>query len=169
MMNDRSIQQMPAAARLGRFAGFTLIELMIVVVIATILLTIAFPIYLGQLRESRRTDARDALVDLAAREERYFATQNSYTPTAANLGYPGFGSGNPVGSGYYYISSPLSVPDPLAPAGSPPSYSITAVPVPGKGQDKDTACASFTIESNGKRTALNSGGTDNSPTCWPSQ
>lgn len=154
--------------RAGREAGFTLIELMIVVVIATILLTIAIPMYLGQIRESRRTDARNTLVDLAAREERYFATQNAYTPTAANLGYTGWGTGNPVGSGYYYVVSP-SVPDPSAPAGSPPSYSITAKPESGKGQDQDSTCASFTIESNGKRSALNSSLADSSATCWPSQ
>lgn len=155
-------------SRAGREAGFTLVELMIVVVIATILLSIAIPMYLGQIRESRRTEARDYLVELAAREERYFATQNAYTSLASKLGYGGWGSGNPVGSGYYFISTP-AVPDPSAPAGGPPSYSITAQPASGKGQDKDTTCASFTIESNGTRTSKDSSGNDSSATCWPSQ
>lgn len=150
----------------ARQAGFTLIELMIVVVIVTVLTMVAVPTYLNQLRESRRTEARNYLVELASREERYYATQNAYTSTAANLGYGGFGSGNPVGGGYYYIAAP-TLPDPNN--ASQPSFSLTADPVTGKGQDKDTACASFTVESNGKRTALNSGGTDNSSVCWPSQ
>ncbi|MFZ0549997.1 MAG: type IV pilin protein [Steroidobacteraceae bacterium] len=153
-------------ARAIRAAGFTLVELMIVVVIVTILLIVAIPTYLNQMRESRRTEARNYLVELASREERYYATQNAYTPTASNLGYAGFGSGNPVGSGYYYITTP-SVPDPSN--SSQPSFSLTADPVAGKGQDLDTQCASFTVESNGKRTALNSSGTDNSSVCWPSQ
>jgi type IV pilus assembly protein PilE len=153
-------------ARTLRTAGFTLIELMIVVVVVAILLIVAVPTYLSQMRESRRTEARNYLVELASREERYYATQNAYTSTASNLGYAGFGSGNPVGSGYYYISTP-SVPDPNNT--SQPSYSLTALPVTGKGQDKDTYCASFTVESNGKRTALNSGGADDSSYCWPSQ
>jgi type IV pilus assembly protein PilE len=152
--------------RAFRHAGFTLIELMIVVVIVTVLLIIAIPTYLSQIRESRRTEARDYLVELASREERYYATQNAYTPTASNLGYAGFGSGNPVGSGYYYINTP-TIPDPNN--ASQPSFSLTALPVTGKGQDKDTYCASFTVESNGKHTALNSGGTDDSAYCWPSQ
>jgi len=156
----------PFPARTLRTAGFTLIELMIVVVIVAILLIVAVPTYISQMRESRRTEARNYLVELASREERYYATQNAYTSTASNLGYAGFGSGNPVGSGYYYISTP-SVPDPNNT--SQPSYSLTALPVTGKGQDKDTYCASFTVESNGKRTALNSSGTDDSSYCWPSQ
>jgi len=156
----------PFPARTLRTAGFTLIELMIVVVIVAILLIVAVPTYISQMRESRRTEARNYLVELASREERYYATQNAYTSTASNLGYAGFGSGNPVGSGYYYISTP-SVPDPNNT--SQPSYSLTALPVTGKGQDKDTYCASFTVESNGKRTALNSSGVDDSSYCWPSQ
>ena len=156
---------LPADVR--RMAGFTLVELMIVVIIVAVLTMIAVPSYLAQIRESRRTDARNALVELAAREERYYATQNSYTPTASNLGYAGFGVGNPVGRGYYYIQSPLAIPDPNNT--SQPSFSLTAVPVPGKGQDKDTYCQSFTVESNGKRTALNSASADDSSYCWPSQ
>ncbi|HEX4267270.1 MAG TPA: type IV pilin protein [Steroidobacteraceae bacterium] len=151
------------AAR-ARTAGFTLIELMIVVVIVTVLVMVAVPTYLNQIRESRRTEARDYLVELASREERYYATQNAYTSTASNLGYGGFGSGNPVGSGYYYIT--VTVPDPSVTA---PSFSLTATPVAGKGQDKDSYCASFTVESNGKRTALNSATADDSSVCWPSQ
>jgi type IV pilus assembly protein PilE len=153
-------------ARALRAAGFTLIELMIVVVIVTVLLMVAIPTYLSQMRESRRTEARDYLVELASREERYYATQNAYTSTASNLGYAGFGLGSPVGSGYYYINAP-TIPDPNN--ATQPSFSLTADPVAGKGQDKDTYCASFTVESNGKRTALNSSGADDSAYCWPSQ
>jgi type IV pilus assembly protein PilE len=150
----------------ARHAGFTLIELMIVVVIVTVLTMVAIPTYLNQMRESRRTEARNYLVELASREERYYATQNAYTNVAANLGYAGFGTGSPVGSGYYYINTP-TIPDPSN--ASQPSFSLTADPVSGKGQDKDTYCASFTVESNGKRTALNSSGADDSSYCWPSQ
>jgi type IV pilus assembly protein PilE len=152
-----------ARARLA--AGFTLVELMIVVIIVAVLTMVALPMYLAQMRESRRTEARNYLVELASREERYYATQNAYTSTASNLGYAGFGSGNPVGSGYYYLT--VTIPDPSN--ATVPSYSLTATPVTGKGQDKDTYCASFTVESNGKRTALNSASADDSSYCWPSQ
>ena len=154
------------SARARHTAGFSLIELMIVVVIVAVLTMVAVPTYVAQMRESRRTEARNYLVELASREERYYATQNAYTSTASNLGYAGFGAGNPVGSGYYYISAP-TIPDPNNT--SQPSFSLTATPVAGKGQDKDTYCQSFTVESNGKRTATNSAGADDSSYCWPSQ
>ena len=138
-------------------AGFTLIELMIVVVIATILLSIAFPMYLHQIRESRRTDARSALLDLASREERYFATNSAYTATASNLGYSGFGSGNPVGNGqYYYLSVTVNN------GATPPSFTLVANPESGKGQDQDADCTTFTLDSTGKQSATGA----NSGSCW---
>lgn len=138
-----------------RSAGFTLIELMITVVIATILMTIAIPIYLHQIRESRRTDARTALVDLAGREERYYATNNIYTNSATTLGYPAWGSGNPVGSGYYYLAAPSL-------NASSTTFSITAQPISGKGQDKDSDCTSFTVDNTGKQSAAGA----NPGSCW---
>lgn len=139
----------------SRSAGFTLIELMITVVIATILLSIAIPLYLHQIRESRRTDARSALVDLAAREERYFATNNVYTGSATTLGYTAWGTGNPIGSGYYYISTPtLNASD--------TTFSFTALPVAGKGQDVDSDCTSFTVDNTGKQSATGA----NPGACW---
>lgn len=156
--------------RPGRHAGFTLVELIIVMVVAAILTAIAIPMYLHQVRESRRTDARSAVLDLAGREERYFATNNAYTNNAALLGYSGWGSGNPVGSGYYYLKQP-SVPasssyDPNAANLTAPSYSITVLPVATSTQAADTTCASFTVDSAGYQSAENSGGTDESSTCW---
>ena len=146
-----------------RVAGFTLIELMITVVIATILLSVAIPMYLHQLRESRRTDARSALMDLAAREERYFATNSAYTATATSLGYQGWGSSYKVGNGgYYYIQSPPSVSN----TATPPSFSFTALPVTGAGQDQDTICSSFTVDSTGKQSSQDGSGNDSSSTCW---
>jgi type IV pilus assembly protein PilE len=144
-----------------RSAGFTLIELMIVVIIATILMSVAIPLYLHQMRESRRTDARSALLELAAREERYFDSNNAYSTTATQLGYSGFGSGYPVGNGQYYINTPTVVN-----TANPPTFSLKAQPLPGKGQDLDTDCASFTVTSAGQQSSLNSGGADSTATCW---
>lgn len=149
-------------ASLGRSAGFTLIELMITVVIATILLSIAIPLYLHQIRESRRTDARSALLDLAAREERYFDSNNAYTGVASNLGYSGFGSGFPVGSGqYYYIDAPT-----VSNTANPPTFSLEAQPLAGKGQDLDSDCQTFTVTQTGQQTSTNSASADSSATCW---
>ncbi len=65
-----------------RAGGFTLIELMVTLVVASILLAIAVPSYQAQVRKSRRTEARNAVMDLAAREERYFSVNNDYSASA---------------------------------------------------------------------------------------
>jgi type IV pilus assembly protein PilE len=133
-------------------AGFTLIELMIVIVVATILMTIAVPAYTGQIRKSRRTEARTALLDLAARQERFSSTNSAYTNVPANLGF----AGNfpiPVGSSYYQISVTTNAP------GS--TFTATATPI--NAQVGDTQCGAFTIDNTGLQTVS---GTATATTCW---
>ena len=66
--------------------GFTLIELMIVVVIVAILAAVALPAYNDSVRKSRRTAAKTAVLDMASREEKFYTTNNAYASTASNLG-----------------------------------------------------------------------------------
>jgi type IV pilus assembly protein PilE len=134
---------------------------MVVVTIAAILLSIAGPSHLSYIRKSRRTEAKTALLDLASREERYMSSNNAHSNTAANLGYTALPTA--IGSGYYQLSAAAPV---AATAAAPASFTATATPVAGKGQDKDLPCASFTVDSTGKQSALNSSGTDSSSTCW---
>ena len=156
MMHSHFSTVSPAPRSL-RARGFTLIELMITVVIAAILMSIAFPLYLHQIRESRRTDARSALSDLASREERYYAINNTYTTSATNLGYTSWPQ--TVGSGYYQIAQPSVT---AATASAPASFSLTATPVAGKGQDQDSDCTSFTVTSTGVQSATG----NSSASCW---
>jgi type IV pilus assembly protein PilE len=141
-------------------AGFTLIELMVTLVIATILLTVAIPGYQSFIRKSRRTEAKTAVLDLAGREETLFSTKNVYSAVAADVGYTVLPS--PVASGYYTISVAVTA----AAAGVAPTFTVTAVPSAGSTQLQDTACQSFTVDQLGNQTALDSGGADNTPTCW---
>jgi len=149
----------------GPAMGFTLIELMVVVAIVTILFSIAIPSYMSYIRQSRRTEAKTAVLDLAGREERFLSTNpTAYTDVPANLGYTGFGAGNPVGSGYYYLTvcSPATVacaPNPPA----RPSYSIMATPVATQSQANDAQCTSFSVDSTGQQFATGTGGT---AYCW---
>ncbi len=142
-------------------AGFSLIELMITVLIVSILASVAIPAYNSQIRKSRRTEAKTALLDLAGREERFLAAQNSYTNSGPQLGYGSFPTA--VGTGYYSISAPTVVG---GTATAVPTFTITATAVTGAGQDKDTFCKSFTVDSTGKQSSLNTGGTDSTSTCW---
>lgn len=58
--------------------GFTLIEVMIVVVIVGILAAVAYPSYKRHLVESRRADAQIGLSKLANAQEKFFSQCNSY-------------------------------------------------------------------------------------------
>lgn len=90
--------------------GFSLIELMIVVVIIGILATIAYPSYTRWVTETRRSDAQGALMDLAARQERYFSQCNSYT-TDMTGPVTDCTAAAPTGGGLGYVSSPALTPD----------------------------------------------------------
>jgi len=135
--------------------GFTLVEMMVVVVIAAILLAVAVPAYMNQVRQSRRTDARTAILDLAGREERYFSTNAAaYTSSSSNLGYGAAGWPITVGSGYYQVTvcSPACAPSAVA----APSYTVIATPVGT--QVNDTACQGFAVDSTGAQYADTPGG-----------
>ena len=148
-----------------RMAGFTLIELMIVVLIVAVLASIAVPAYTGSVRKSRRTEAKTALADAAAREERYFATQNIYSSDPVALQY---GSGPwPVSVGSYYALSINSADVTAATATTPGKYKLTISPSAGSPQLQDTSCQTFVIDQTGKQSSLDSGSNDSSTTCWP--
>jgi type IV pilus assembly protein PilE len=146
-------------------SGFTLIELMVVVIIATILLSLAIPSYMQQVRQSRRTEAKTAILDLAGREETYNATSGTgYVAAAASLGYTTFAS---IGSGYYSITvcvpaasnctAGLGMPNPPA----APSYTIVATPLGS--QVNDAQCTAFAVDSTGQQYATGTAGTAQ---CW---
>jgi type IV pilus assembly protein PilE len=162
-----------------RIAGFTLVELMIVVLVAAILFSIAVPTYQSQVRKSRRTDAKTALLDLAAREEKYLSLNNAYTATATNLGYTSFPQ--VVGGGYYTINVCVSTPGNAgtmsasvvacpgaATTTAVPAYIVSATPVAGMSQANDSSCQYFAVDSTGAQYASSSTGigTNTVSTCW---
>jgi type IV pilus assembly protein PilE len=68
--------------------GFTLIELVIVLVVVAILAAVAFPGYQNQMRASRRAEAREALMRIQAAQERWRSSNVAYAGTLAALSQP---------------------------------------------------------------------------------
>jgi type IV pilus assembly protein PilE len=126
-------------------------ELLVVVVIVGVLLGISLPAYQGYVRSSKRADAHASLIDIAAREERFVAQNNTYTAElAANTGL-GINS-TTSRDGYYNMSVAACAGGTLATC-----YVITATATGS--QASDTECAIITYDSAG----VKSGTTGN---CW---
>jgi len=162
-----------------RNAGFTLVELMVVVTIAAILIGVAVPAYQSQVRHSRRTDAKTALLDLAGREEKFLTLNNGYTTTAAQVGYAALPVA--VGSGYYTVYVCVGTP-PTTPTISSlnsctsvtgttgTSFVVSAIPVAGTSQANDSSCQYFAVDNTGMQYSSDSSagttGNNTTATCW---
>jgi len=139
--------------RLERQGGFTLVELMIVVIVVGILAAVAFPIYNDQVRKTRRTEARDALMAIAQAEERYYTEKGKYTTSLSNLDVASVVSCNSgtcktLDNGYYTVTL----------AGSNSTFTATAQPTAGGAQAGDS-CTKLTINQLGVKGGQGSG-------CW---
>lgn len=90
--------------KLNKSAGFTLIELMIAVAILGILATVAFPSYQDHVRKSKRSDGQAALMDIMAKQERYYTDHNTYTSDLTDIGY-GAAANVDTTEGYYKVKA----------------------------------------------------------------
>jgi len=70
--------------RPSSYRGFTLVELMIVVVIVSILAAIAIPAYSKYVKKSRTSEAVSNLGAIAMFEETFFSENDSYVTASAN-------------------------------------------------------------------------------------
>lgn len=70
-------------------AGFTLIELMVVVTIIGIIAAIAYPSYQGYVEKTRRGDAKGVLMQFASAMERHYTQNNTYKGADDGNGVPG--------------------------------------------------------------------------------
>lgn len=131
-------------------AGFSLIELMVVLAIIAIIAAITYPSYERSVLKSHRSDVESLLTEDAQVLERCYTQHFTYLNCSPPLQ-------TTSEHGYYLLSSSES---PVTAT----SYLLTAV---ARGsQTRDTACRTFTLSNTGQKTALSSGGADNSSECW---
>lgn len=118
--------------------GFTLIELLVVIVVVTILASIAFPTYEELVKRARRSEARAALNNAAALQEKFYMDNKSY---ASSMG--GIRMKATTENGYYVLSVPSSN-----------TFGYTIRATARLAQAKDSTCATMQVTQLGGKTPV---------------
>ena len=127
--------------------GFTLIEIMIVVVIIGVIASIALPSYREHVLRGYRVEGQALLSAAAARQERYRTQNNAYASTATAL----YGDAKKSETGKYNLTAGAGGED-------DGGYLLTATPT-----FSDTACGNLTLNAVGDK-GVN--GSKPAAECW---
>ena len=143
-----------------RQRGMNLIELMVVVAIVGILGALAYPSYVQHIVDTKRTSAKNILMQVADRQQQFFMDNKTYAADLTNLGW----GANPLvvgddgrelaagdGNSVYSVSlANVAVT----------TFTATAAPLNGQ-LDRDAECGSMTLNQSGTQ-GRSGAGTD----CW---
>lgn len=113
--------------------GFTLIELMVVVVIVGLLAAVASTLYQDHIRKGRRAEAKAEISRVAQTEYKWRVNHSTYTDTASDI---------PATSTQYYSIGIVSG------SATATAFTVTATPISGTDQEKDR-CGVLSINQTG--------------------
>lgn len=131
-----------------RVRGFTIIELMFVLVIVSILLALAYPSYVDYVRKSKRGEAQQLLMNWSVNQEIWRSNNPEYATTVQL----------PVPTHDDYVFT--------MPARTATAFTLQAVAQNDQANDKardDTACSTLNVNSAGRKY---SGGDPAVLICW---
>ena len=141
-------------------AGFSLIELMVVVAIVAIIFAVAFPSYERYIVRAKRAVGQNVLMQVADRQQQFFMDNKRFAADLTNLGFTASpfivdddGASTVAGDADAVYSVALSNV-------TATTWTATATPLNGQ-LSRDTSCANLTMNQAGAKGK--SGAGDN---CW---
>lgn len=134
--------------RVAESRGFTLLELMVVLVVIGILAAIAYPSYQDQVRKTRRADGKGVLMDTAQQLERCYTRFARYTHADCDVGFP--------------IDSPEGFYRVTAAALNTSNFTLDATPQGD--QARDVACGTLRLNNRGVQGSQGANADANN--CW---
>jgi type IV pilus assembly protein PilE len=146
---------------MARTRGFTLVEMMIVLLIVAVLASLAYPGYAGYMTRTRRMEGKVALILAMQQQEQHHAVHHTYVAfsNAAPLAGLPWWSGNTAAVSAYEL-------DAEACPGADLGDCVQLRARPGTAQVDarflDPECGTLTLNSRGEQGASGSSGR-----CWP--